>query len=165
MASITNSHYILLFLIFFTFIVFTLALDLSNVAAEAPDGLLPLSKKHVLIRNTVQNGQVLNIHCKSSEDDLGHIRLKHGDTWGFRFRVNMALTTRFRCHFWWYARDHLGHYSYWFDIFTVYRDDNPFGKYPICDECVWNMYELSENFICRINRDQSGWCFKMDREN
>ncbi|KAG7560998.1 Plant self-incompatibility S1 [Arabidopsis thaliana x Arabidopsis arenosa] len=165
MVSITNSHFILLFLIFSTFIVFTLALDLSDVAAEAPDGLLPLSKKHVVIRNTVTNGEVLNIHCKSSEDDLGHIRLKHGHTWGFRFRVNFSLSTYFRCHFWWNSvPGGPNYYSYWFDIFTVYRDDNPLGKYPVCEECIWEMYELRQNYICRINRDKSGWCFRMDIE-
>ncbi|KAG7565832.1 Plant self-incompatibility S1 [Arabidopsis suecica] len=165
MASITNSHFILLFLIFSTFIVFTLALDLLDVAAEAPDGLLPLSKKHVVIRNTVTNGEVLNIHCKSSEDDLGHIRLKHGHTWDFRFRVNFSLSTYFRCHFWWNAvPGGPNYFSYWFDIFTVYRDDNPLGRYPVCSECIWEMSKLRQNSICRINRDKSGWCFRMDTE-
>ncbi|KAL9295121.1 putative plant self-incompatibility S1 [Arabidopsis thaliana] len=142
MASITNSHLILLFIISSTFIVFTLALDFSDVPAEAPDGFLPLAKKHVVIRNTVENGEGLNIHCKSSEDDLGHIHLKHGHTWDFRFHVNMSKSTKFRCHFWWYAG----------------------GKYPVCKECIWelNRYGL-EGYIYRINRDKSDlWCFSMD---
>ncbi|KAG7565830.1 Plant self-incompatibility S1 [Arabidopsis suecica] len=163
MASITNSHFILLFLISSTFIVFTLALDFSDVAAEAPDGFLPLAKKHVVIRNTVENGEELNIHCKSSENDLGHIHLKHGHTWDFRFHVNMSKSTKFRCHFWWYAGG-TDFFNYWFDIFKVSRDDKPSGRYPVCKECIWELNQYgSEDIICRINRDGSNpWCFTMD---
>ncbi|KAL9295119.1 putative plant self-incompatibility S1 [Arabidopsis thaliana] len=148
MASITNSHLTLLFLISSTFIIFTLALEFSDVTAEAPDGFLPLAKKHVVIRNTVKNGEELNIHCKSSENNLGHIHLKHGHTWDFRFLVNISKSTKFRCHF------------------GVSRDDKPSGRYPVCQECIWDLSDYGpEGYICRINRDKSEpWCFPMDDE-
>ncbi|KAG7634552.1 Plant self-incompatibility S1 [Arabidopsis suecica] len=165
MASITNSHLTLLFLISSTFIIFTLALEFSDVTAEAPDGFLPLAKKHVVIRNTVKNGEELNIHCKSSENNLGHIHLKHGHTWDFRFLVNISKSTKFRCHFWWYAGNKK-FFNYWFDIFTVSRDDKPSGRYPVCQECIWDLSDYGpEGYICRINRDKSEpWCFPMDDE-
>ena len=165
MASITNSHLTLLFLISSTFIIFTLALEFSDVTAEAPDGFLPLAKKHVVIRNTVKNGEELNIHCKSSENNLGHIHLKHGHTWDFRFLVNISKSTKFRCHFWWYAGNKK-FFNYWFDIFTVSRDDKPSGRYPVCQECIWDLSDYGpEGYIYRINRDKSEpWCFPMDDE-
>ncbi|CAH8344056.1 unnamed protein product, partial [Eruca vesicaria subsp. sativa] len=118
-------HCLLMFMISsFTLIIFASALDVSNVVADArtsqsgDDSILPLARKHVVIRNTVENGQVLNVHCKSSEDDLGMIHIPWNQYWDFRFHVNFSKTTKYRCHFTWY-----GGGSHYFDIFKVSRDD------------------------------------------
>nr|VDC99254.1 unnamed protein product [Brassica rapa] len=39
-------------------------------------------------------GKLMNVHCKSSDDDLGLIHIPFGNSWGFRFRVNIWETTR-----------------------------------------------------------------------
>ncbi|CAN8268286.1 unnamed protein product [Cochlearia groenlandica] len=163
MAFITKPHFVLFF-VSSTIVLFASAtLDLSNVPAEAPspsdeDGFLPFAKKHVVIWNLVKNFETLNVHCKSSEDDLGMVHIPSGHSWSFKFHVNLYSSTKFHCHFTWH-----GGGSHYFYIFTVYRDDNPFGKYPVCRECIWYVEPNRELPICRHNRDGSDpYCFKWE---
>ncbi|KAF3518168.1 hypothetical protein DY000_02061424, partial [Brassica cretica] len=128
------------------------------------DGFIPLAKKHVVIRNVVQNRQTLNVHCKSSDDDLGLIHIPFGNSWGFRFRVNIWETTKFRCHFTWYFGG-----SHYFDIFylifTVARDDDNFGDYEVCKVCIWEVGRDNKGkAMCRVNRDELNHpvCFSWD---
>lgn len=79
MSFSNKPHCILMmFMILFTLVLFASALDVSDAVAEAPapgsdrdNGFLPLARKHVVVHNVVENGEILNIHCKSSEDDFG----------------------------------------------------------------------------------------------
>ncbi|KAG7634459.1 Plant self-incompatibility S1, partial [Arabidopsis suecica] len=125
-------HFIILFVIYSTLILFVYALDFSNAPAESPssdtDGFLPLTKKHVVIRNKVKNKEILNV----SEDDFGMVHIPWNSTWDFSFHVNFWKTTKFRCHFTWHNGG-----SHYFYIFKVYRDDNPDGRFPVCKECIW----------------------------
>ncbi|CAH8352985.1 unnamed protein product [Eruca vesicaria subsp. sativa] len=166
MAFSNKPHFILIFMVScFILTLFVSALDVSNAVAEAPspgsggDGYLPLSKKHVIIHNVVNNKQTLNVHCKSSEDDLGLIHLPWNQTWGFRFRVNIWDTTKFVCNFTWY-----GGGSHNFDIFDVWRDDNEFGQTPVCSVCIWEVGRNNKDkAMCRIPRDGANpYCFKWD---
>ncbi|KAL1207967.1 putative S-protein [Cardamine amara subsp. amara] len=164
MAFSNKPHYILMFMTSSILVLFATALDVSNAATEAPspgsggDGFLPLAKKHVVIRNALANKQPLNVHCKSSEDDLGMVEIPWGLTWDFRFKVNWKKTTKFGCLFTWY-----GGGDHYFDIFKVSRDDNPFGKTPVCKECIWDVRSNKEFPMCRLNRDGSyPYCFKWE---
>ncbi|CAF2260444.1 BnaA08g26570D [Brassica napus] len=148
-------------------------LDVPNTTAEAPaptptpgsghDGVLPLAPKHVVIHNTVENGEVLNVHCKSGDDDLGLIRIPWDKYWDFRFHVNIWKTTKFRCLFTWY-----GGGSHYFNIFTVARDDTPSGETPVCRECIWEVGKESigeKTPMCRVDRDgYTRYCFEWDDE-
>ncbi|CAN7036028.1 unnamed protein product [Brassica rapa subsp. trilocularis] len=148
-------------------------LDISNTMAEAPaptptpgsghDGVLPLAPKHIVIHNTVENGEVLNVHCKSGDDDLGLIRIPWDKYWGFRFHVNIWKTTKFRCLFTWY-----GGGSHYFNIFTVARDDTPSGETPVCRECIWEVGKESigeKTPMCRVDGDgYTRYCFEWDDE-
>ncbi|KAL1190014.1 putative S-protein [Cardamine amara subsp. amara] len=98
----------------------------SEEAVTRARGLLPLQKKTITIANVVRNREVLNLHCKSSENDLGlqHIRFARG--WTFKFRVNWKGTTKFRCHLTW-----RGGGDHWFTIFKDRRDN--------CDLCAWQV--------------------------
>ncbi|KAG7560997.1 Plant self-incompatibility S1 [Arabidopsis thaliana x Arabidopsis arenosa] len=153
MSFINKPHVILLFIFSSTFILFVPALDLSNVPAESPtsdqDGFLPLAGKHVVICNKVKNRESLNVHCRSSEDDLGLIHIPWNHTWGFRFHVNIWKSTKFRCHFTW-----LGGGSHYFTIFKVSRDDSIIG-YPVYKECIWEVGKDDKNPICRVSRDKA----------
>uniref|UniRef100_A0A0D3CYU9 S-protein homolog n=2 Tax=Brassica oleracea TaxID=3712 RepID=A0A0D3CYU9_BRAOL len=100
MAFSNMPHCILMFMVsFFILTLFVAALDVSDSVAEAPgpgsggDGFFPLAKKHVVIHNVISNKQTLNVHCNSSDDDLGLIHIRWNRYWGFRFRVNIWETT------------------------------------------------------------------------
>ncbi|CAF2190403.1 hypothetical protein BRARA_G02759 [Brassica rapa] len=166
MAFSNMPHCILMFMVsFFILTLFVAALDVSDSPAEAPgpgsggDGFWPLAKKHVVIHNVVSNKQTLNVHCNSSDDDLGLIHIRWNRYWGFRFRVNIWETTRFRCHFTW-----SGGGSHYFEIFNVWRDDNDFGKFPACSDCIWDVgRDEKDQAMCRLSEDSSDpYCFPWD---
>lgn len=164
MAFSDKPIYLLTLMISTTFVLFASALDDSNNAPEVlswgsgGDGFLPLAKKHVIIHNILANGETLDAHCKSSETDFGLIHIPWNSAWGFRFHVNFTKSTKFRCHFTWY-----GCGSHYFNIFKVSRDDNPFGRTPVCKECIWEVGKNDEYPMCRINHDgESPYCFKWD---
>ncbi|XP_009110847.1 S-protein homolog 5-like [Brassica rapa] len=175
MAFSNKLHCISMFMIisYLTLILFASGLDVPNTTAEAPaptptpgsghDGVLPLAPKHVVIHNTVENGEVLNVHCKSGDDDLGLIRIPWDKYWDFRFHVNIWKTTKFRCLFTWY-----GGGSHYFNIFTVARDDTPSGETPVCRECIWEVGKESigeKTPMCRVDRDgYTRYCFEWDDE-
>ncbi|XP_019091086.1 PREDICTED: uncharacterized protein LOC109128697 [Camelina sativa] len=123
---------------------------LSSAAAEVPgnNGLMPLARKHVVIRYVVDNFKFLNVRCKSNENDLGRIRLAYLQSWGFRFHVNISKSTKFHCHFWWKGE---------------VRKSEPKYFSLICQQCIWEVGYYNEHTICRINRDRSlPYCFLMD---
>ncbi|XP_010549183.1 PREDICTED: uncharacterized protein LOC104820439 [Tarenaya hassleriana] len=125
-----------------------------HVAYGGVDDSLLLSYKHVVIRNDLTSKDNLVVHCKSGDSDLGRVTIPYGGSWGFRFRVNLAHTTRFYCHFTWPGQ------SKWFDIFEVLRDDNIGGPWPICRECVWSIDGDTFGGPCRIRRDgKPPFCF------
>ncbi|CAF2040191.1 BnaA09g13670D [Brassica napus] len=65
----------------------------------------------------------------------GVISLGPGDSFDFRFRVNLRKTTVYTCNFAW-----LGNTAT-FDIFRADRDDNPRSKVGVCSECILSIYE------------------------
>ncbi|KAL9307383.1 putative plant self-incompatibility S1 [Arabidopsis thaliana] len=77
-------------------------------------------------------------------DDLGVISLQHLARFDFRFHVNLRKTTKYTCSFEWPGN------TATFDIFRADRDDNPSGKYGVCSECIWSIYEPAP---CRDRRD------------
>ncbi|KAL1207970.1 putative S-protein [Cardamine amara subsp. amara] len=161
MAFSNKPHYILMFMVSSILVLFATALDVSNVTAEAPSSgsrNIPPVEKHVIIHNIVANGQPLNVHCKSNEKDFGMIQIPLGSRWGFRFLVNSLKTTKVRCHITWYkGGDH------YFDIFKVSRDDDPYGMYPICNECIWDVGNRKDYPMCRLNYYKlNPYCFKWD---
>ncbi|KAG7634500.1 Plant self-incompatibility S1 [Arabidopsis suecica] len=158
-----KSHFLMLFMIFSTLIFFVSALDFPNAPPESPssgaDGFLPLAKKHVVIRNVVKNREILNVHCRSSEDDFGLKHISWNGAWGFRFYVNFFKTTKFRCHFTWHNGG-----SHYFYIFKASRDDSPVGELPICKECIWEVGQDDVTPICRISREKKNnpYCFEWE---
>ncbi|RID54339.1 hypothetical protein BRARA_G01668 [Brassica rapa] len=133
MALSSKPHCILMFMIsFYTLTLFASALEVSDAVADAP--------------GPGSGGKLMNVHCESSDDDLGLIHIPFGNSWGFRFRVNIWETTRFRCHFTWYFGG-----SHYFDIF-------------ICKECIWEVGRNNEDeAMCRITQDGSvRYCFTWD---
>ncbi|GER35194.1 plant self-incompatibility protein S1 family [Striga asiatica] len=50
--------------------------------------------------NLPKNSKPLNLHCKSKDDDLGNHTLSYGESWGFKFCVNI-FATLFYCNLNW----------------------------------------------------------------
>lgn len=82
-------------------------------------------KVNLRIINEVGEGAIINFHCKSKDDDLGHYVLAPHQYFQFQFRPNLWGTTIFYCLFWW------GNQTHWFDIYKESRDDRR------CDEECW----------------------------
>lgn len=79
-----------------------------------------------MIINSARNREVMNVHCSSTEDDLGLQHIHYPRSWSFKFKVNWKSTTKFRCHITW-----RGGGDHWFTIFKDRRDH--------CDLCIWRV--------------------------
>lgn len=76
---------------------------------------------HVYIVNDL-NQDVLYVHCKSKDDDLGSHGLQVKDKFHFTFRVNVWGTTLFWCNFNWGNINHGGGYHiFWYKDELVYK--------------------------------------------
>ncbi|KAL0736900.1 hypothetical protein Bca4012_013110 [Brassica carinata] len=117
----------------------------------ASAGWLPFSAKHVIIFNKLVTRATLFVHCKNKGEDKGVFYLGPGDSFDFRFRVNLRKTTVYTCSFAWPNNTATS------DIFRADRDDNPKSKVGVCSECIWSIYEPAP---CRDRRDGGQpYCF------
>ncbi|CAL0327917.1 unnamed protein product [Lupinus luteus] len=83
---------------------------------------------HIYIKNGLDAGTPLTIHCKSRTDDLGVHVLKYGEEFKFQFQYSFFQNTLFFCGFTWDSKLH------WFDIYDQERDGD------VCKpDCKWNM--------------------------
>ena len=67
---------------------------LASVDSKA---MRPLSEWTVGIVNELGQNQVLFVHCKSKDDDLGDHNITSGQTYKWQFKENMTSTTLFWC--------------------------------------------------------------------
>ncbi|CAF2158391.1 S-protein homolog 5-like [Brassica rapa] len=132
MASSRNQNFI------FMLISFLIILATTSFASAL------FSAKHVVIVNKLVTRATLIVHCMNKEEDKGVISLGPGDSFDFRFRVNLRKTTVYTCSFAWPGN------TATFDIFRADRDDNPESKVGVCSECIWSIYEPAP---CRDRRD------------
>ncbi|CAL1396770.1 unnamed protein product [Linum trigynum] len=101
-----------------------------------------LLKTRVEVRNGLEGGQELRVHCKSGDDDL-HLRvLKPHNFFSWSFHPNLWGSTQFYCAMdWGEGRVH------WFDIYIWKRD------YPRCGNCLWIVKQSGPCFYDMGNRD------------
>ncbi|KAL2540973.1 Plant self-incompatibility protein S1 family [Abeliophyllum distichum] len=100
------------------------------------------AKVHVQVINRLDNGQFMNVHCRSKDNDLGlHLVEDGGDT-TWSFDVNFWGTTLFYCDVQWNDSE-----RYHFDAYDAKRD------YRRCQsECRWmidkegSLYGYDEQF-------------------
>ncbi|KAF3484594.1 hypothetical protein F2Q69_00053487 [Brassica cretica] len=138
MASSRNQNFI------FMLISFLIILATTSFASAL------FSAKHVEIVNKLVTRATLIVHCMNKEEDKGVISLGPGDSFDFRFRVNLRKTTVYTCSFAWPGN------TATFDILRADRDDNPQSKVGVCSECIWSIHEPAP---CRYRRDggQPNW--------
>ncbi|CAL0304032.1 unnamed protein product [Lupinus luteus] len=84
--------------------------------------------RHIYIKNGLDKGTPLMIHCKSRDDDLGVHVLKYDEEWKFQFQINFHQSTLFFCGFTWDGTLH------WFDIYDWSRD-----KSVCTPDCKWSI--------------------------
>ncbi|KAJ0035820.1 hypothetical protein Pint_24138 [Pistacia integerrima] len=88
--------------------------------------LVVSQKVHASIKNRLDNGKNLTVHCQSKDDDLGQQNVADGNEFGWDFAVNVVGTTLFYCDMEW------DQYQYHFDAYAVNRD------YVRCEnQCLW----------------------------
>ncbi|KAG7550386.1 Plant self-incompatibility S1 [Arabidopsis thaliana x Arabidopsis arenosa] len=98
-------------------------------------------KTMVRITNRLGDGSTLNLHCKSSDDDLGLKILAPNSSWSFKFRPTIIVgSTIFSCHFTWPGQS---------KRFNIYDDDRDGVRRGIpCIYCIW---DITKDGPCRFN--------------
>lgn len=114
----------------FTFVLLLLVLE-SHKGVTSPlfhvsNKILGIGKTTVTITNGLDNGQVLQVHCKSKNTDLGPQALQPNGAYSFKFQPNViVLNTLFWCSFIW-----PGQPLKYFEIYKEKRDQR-------CNKCNW----------------------------
>ncbi|EOA18187.1 hypothetical protein CARUB_v10006666mg [Capsella rubella] len=90
-------------------------------------GFNPVGKNVVTVTNDIGPGIVLNLHCKSRDDDLGVQALQPGQQFQWKFRENLIKSTEFYCNCGW--NNQLKHFTAW----TSYEEEGT------CLKCFWSI--------------------------
>jgi len=99
----------------------------------------------VLITNTLNGKEALNLHCKSKNNDLGLHVVNFNETFDWKFKPSAFADTLFFCSFQW-GNTSLVHYD-------AYVEDRDQG---ICKECHWY---VKEDGPCRLESNHLS-CYK-----
>lgn len=115
--------------------------------------------QHVNLRvmNFLNNGENIQIHCKSRDDDLGVHQILWGNFYEFEFNVNLWQTTLFFCGF--VFDDHKPRELHWFDIFIAERDIGDCKT-----SCWWKVYQ---DQLCLLDMltDKYDKCYSWNTKN
>ncbi|EOA22240.1 hypothetical protein CARUB_v10002834mg [Capsella rubella] len=126
-------------------VVITLLIQvaLSEVGTISPHDDVNWStvKSMVRITNLLGDGSTLNLHCKSSDDDLGLQILAPHRFWSFTFRPTVIYgSTIFSCHFTWPGES---------KVFNIYDDDRDGVRRG--NPCIYCFWDISKEGPCRFN--------------
>ncbi|KAK9725544.1 hypothetical protein RND81_05G152300 [Saponaria officinalis] len=134
MISTTKNHFLLL--IFAHTLILPISFSIltvnDNKKLQMPWDLdicytlMPETTVH--ITHILGQNVVLNVHCKSKDDDLGEQVLTQGISYEFRFRPNFWGTTLFFCNFSWEGRS---------QSCTIYEYNRDIDR--CCDICMWSV--------------------------
>ena len=106
------------------FLLWLLVQPSTNHAFSAPK-----PQPTVTVKNELQGGRDLFLHCKSADEELGGQHLHPHGTFSWSFKINFFRTTLFHCSFQWESVLHR------FDIYKANRDDDR------CYLCSWVVRE------------------------
>ncbi|KAG2404324.1 S-protein-like protein [Vigna angularis] len=84
----------------------------------------------VEITNHLEENEIINVHCKSKDDDLGFYRLSINQSYKFSFGTNFFQNTLFFCSVQWGNAALL-----YFDAYKQTRDNK------ICTDCHWFIHK------------------------
>ncbi|XP_027343144.1 S-protein homolog 2-like [Abrus precatorius] len=85
------------------------------------------ARKHVRVVNELGNGVVLNVHCRSKDDDLGVHDLQNGSYQEWSFQNNISGTTLFWCSLNWNNQQHS------IEAYSTKNDD---------EDCEWKCWRV-----------------------
>ncbi|KAG7981703.1 hypothetical protein I3843_04G009600 [Carya illinoinensis] len=98
-------------------------------------------RKHEFIGSYKRNGlDLITVHCKSANGDLGVHFIKADDSYTFDFQPNLWGTALYLCRFTWTGTFHL------FDIYVFKR------VHPLCSRCIW---KIRPQDPCMFNYDSN----------
>ncbi|KAI3879135.1 hypothetical protein MKX03_010639 [Papaver bracteatum] len=107
-----------------------------------------VSKVHV--QNDIQGTDVLHMHCRSNDDDLGQRMLRQGEEWHWSFRA-IGGFTYFWCDFRWYDNWDHQWYNGTFDVYHANGLINNYRQY--CGEnCPWSA-RRDGFYLYRLNHE------------
>lgn len=137
-----NTHRITMFNIRIELLLMLIFLSLTICSASF------FGRVHVKISNELGQGLVLNLHCYSSDDDLGtHALPIHGSI-QFSFRPSVFKTTIFTCSFGWNGGYHVA---------QIYNHDR-----DRCRNCTWSIIPSGP---CQYNFDlHQSYCYLWPKE-
>ncbi|KAK9123259.1 hypothetical protein Sjap_012861 [Stephania japonica] len=84
-------------------------------------------KQTVHITNNISSSPILNVHCKSGDNDLGPQTVRHNQEYNFSFHANIPLTTLFWCGVNWNGGNVINS-----KIFDIYSTKICWIKYSDC---------------------------------
>ncbi|KAI3913160.1 hypothetical protein MKW98_007176 [Papaver atlanticum] len=88
------------------------------------------------VQNDIQGNDVLHMHCRSNDDDLGQRMLHQGEEWHWSFRAIPGFTY-FWCDFRWYDNWDHRWYNGTFDAYHANGLKNKYKKYS-AENCPWS---------------------------
>ncbi|KAJ4848699.1 hypothetical protein Tsubulata_043139 [Turnera subulata] len=133
--------------IMFHFQAYVILLAMAFVVGNSIRLPLPFRTFHVRVENSLAGGKILNVHCKSGDNDLGLHRLRPNNHQEFAFKMNYLGTTLFWC-----TLTQGNRYA----SFEVFKPDSEFF-YDKCgggDTCAWR---AQEDGIYLLRTDQNKW--------
>ncbi|KAL9668698.1 hypothetical protein QQ045_006236 [Rhodiola kirilowii] len=94
----------------------------------------------VYIKHSMGKGIIVDVHCKSKDDDLGVRHLPEGQYFRFGFGPHVVKNTLFWCDVSWNGRK---------QVFNAYKDPESYWDcHGVGCECPWN---LTPNGPCFFN--------------
>lgn len=106
-----------------------------------------LEKYHIYVHNGLpDNSKVFRFHAFSKDTELGYHTLKVGETFDWRFRVQIFQKTNFLGHFWWGNDKERG-----FSLFDI-RLQSKCGENPLeINTCWWHVQKDGFYFSNKVN--------------
>ncbi|KAJ8900105.1 hypothetical protein K2173_024221 [Erythroxylum novogranatense] len=104
-----------------------------------------LGKVHVVIRNELEGGRVMNIRCRSKDDDIGHLAIPDGHQIEWKFSVNLWGSTLFSCDVQWDDSKWHGFVAY------SYRRDSERCE----NKCLWLISR--DGLLYGFNEQTKSW--------
>ncbi|OVA18533.1 Plant self-incompatibility S1 [Macleaya cordata] len=129
-TSTSSSHGHLFKLI--TLVALTLVIGCSATWEVSHNTEFYWRKIHVHVENDITPNKMMELHCKSKDDDLGLRSLEYKESFSWKFKINFSKTTLFFCYMGWNGTDgKLVQGS--FEIYSAKRDRTRCGT-----QCYWS---------------------------